>query len=56
MYNTLHTIADGNIAADSDALTLESVSVYAGEYIELSASNNVLPYGFATARDYDRSG
>ena len=40
--NTLHTIADGSIAPDSDALTLESVSVYAGEYIELSASNNVL--------------
>ena len=40
--NTLHTIADGNIAADSDALTLESVSVYAGEYVELVASNNVL--------------
>ena len=40
--NTLHTIADGNIAADSDALTLESVSVYAGEYVELVASSNVL--------------
>ena len=39
--NTLHTIADGSIAPDSDALTLESVSVYAGEYIELVAPATV---------------
>ena len=39
--NTLHTIAKGTIAPDSDALTLESVSVYAGEYIELVAPSTV---------------
>ena len=39
--NTLHTIAKGTIAPDSDALTLESVSVYAGEYIELVAPATV---------------
>ena len=39
--NTLHTISKGFIAPDSDALTLESVSVYAGEYIVLTAPATV---------------
>ena len=38
---TLHTIAKRTIAPNSDALTLESVSAYAGEYIELVAPATV---------------